>query len=60
MTGYRRRDEVDFMEELAVPLPVTVIRELLRVDPARRREPNNGRTISAGGATELSGARWTG
>ncbi|MFO0591848.1 MAG: cytochrome P450 [Polyangiaceae bacterium] len=32
------RDEVDLMEDLAAPLPVTVISELLGVDPARRRE----------------------
>ena len=47
------RDEVDLMEELAVPLPVTVICELLGVDPARRRELkqwSDDLLISAGGA----------
>ena len=32
------RDEVDLMEDLAAPLPVTVISELLGVDTARRRQ----------------------
>ncbi|MBZ5712037.1 cytochrome P450 [Nannocystis pusilla] len=33
-----RKDSFDLMEDLAVPLPVIVISELLGVDPARRTE----------------------
>jgi cytochrome P450 len=36
--GILRKDEFDLMEELAIPLPVIVIAELLGVDPARRSD----------------------
>lgn len=33
-----RKSEFDFMDELASPLPVTVIAEMLGIDPSRRRD----------------------
>ncbi|WNG49385.1 cytochrome P450 [Archangium minus] len=33
-----RKDEVELMEDLAAPLPVTVIAEMLGVEPERRRD----------------------
>jgi cytochrome P450 len=36
--GLRRRESFDLVEDFAVPLPVTVISEMLGVDPERRDE----------------------
>jgi cytochrome P450 len=38
LAGLRRGDAFDVVEDLAIPLPVTIIAEMLGVDPARRAD----------------------
>ena len=56
MSGVRGRAEFDLVEQLAIPLPVTVISELLGVEPERRHDFKRwSDAIVAGGTGPLIG-----